>query len=264
MSGDLILFERDGPVARLTLNRPDAANSINLPLAQALLDAVIACDEDRGVRAVLLTGAGRFFCAGGDVGAFGAAGDDLPQKLKQITACLHMAVSRLARMSKPLVVAVNGAAAGAGVGLAVLGDIVLAAQSAHFTMAYSALGVSPDGGATWLLPRLIGLRRTQELYLTNRRVGSREAQDIDLVTRVVADDSLAAEAAATAATLAGSAGFAVGRTRNLLLASLSESLESQLEAEARAISDCARSPQGREGVAAFVGKRKPDFGASGG
>ena len=138
-------FERSGGVATLTLNRPEAANAIDLGLARALMEASIACDEDDGIRCVVLTGAGRMFCAGGDVGAFAASGDQVAALLKELTAYLHMAISRFMRMGKPMVTAINGAAAGAGFSLALLGDIALASRSANFALAYGGLGLSPDG-----------------------------------------------------------------------------------------------------------------------
>ncbi len=254
-----LLIERDGAMVRLVLNRPHVGNALDIPLAQALMDAAISCDEDDTIRCVVLTGSGRLFCAGGDINGFSEAGDELPSLLKEITDSLHKAVARFARMAKPLIVAVNGPAAGAGLSLAMLGDIVLAARSAHFSTAYGAIGLSPDGGATWLLPRLIGLRRAQEMAITNRRVKAEEAAEIGLVTRVVDDATLADDAAALATTLASSATQAIGRTRALLLDSFGASLETQMDHEARSIADLSRSPHGIEGVTAFLAKRKPTF-----
>ena len=190
MSDASLLMERDGSVARLTLNRPAAANSINVALARALMEASIVCDEDDSIRCVLLTATGRMFCAGGDVTDFANAGEDVPKLLKEITSYLHAAIAHFARMNKPLVTAVNGPAAGAGFSLAMLGDLVLASRSAHFTLAYTAIGLSPDGGATWLLPRLVGLRRAQEMALTNRRLSADDAAAAGLITRAVDDASL--------------------------------------------------------------------------
>ncbi len=259
-----LLFERDGAIARLTLNRPSAGNAIDLAMAHALMEAAIGCDEDPSIRCVILSGNGRLFCGGGDLGGFVAAGAATPAHLKELTAYFHMAISRLARMPKPLLTVVNGPAAGAGLSLAILdslteGDIVLAARSAHFTLAYTGIGLSPDGGSTWLLPRLIGLRRTQELVLTNRRVPAVEAAEIGLVTRTVDDEALVAEAQAIAQQLAESATGALGRARNLLVASFEESLETHMEREARAIADASRGAEGQEGLAAFLAKRKPRF-----
>jgi 2-(1,2-epoxy-1,2-dihydrophenyl)acetyl-CoA isomerase len=206
-----------------------------------------------------MTGSGGIFCAGGDVSVFHAAGDNLPAFLKEITAYVHAAIARLARMNKPLVTAVNGPAAGAGFGLAILGDIVLAAPKAHFTLAYAGVGLSPDGGASWLLPRLIGLRRAQELALRNKRVKAEEAAALGLITRVVPDSSLKEEANTLAHELALSATSALGATRQLLLDSFSTPIETQMERESRAIATQGRTSEGREGVAAFVEKRVPVF-----
>jgi 2-(1,2-epoxy-1,2-dihydrophenyl)acetyl-CoA isomerase len=259
MSESPLLFTRVGPIARLVLNRPDVGNALDVPLTRALLEAAIACDEDDAIRCVVLTGAGRLFCAGGDIAGFASSGDGLPALLKELLANINPAVSILTRMAKPLLCVINGPAAGAGLSLAILGDYVLAARSAHFTLAYGGVGLSPDAGATWLLPRLIGLRRTQDMAVTNRRVGAEEAAAIGLVTRVVDDETLTAEADAIAATLAATASRSIGRTRQLLLGSFETSLDAQIQLEARAIAEGARDPDGREGVAAFLERRKPLF-----
>jgi 2-(1,2-epoxy-1,2-dihydrophenyl)acetyl-CoA isomerase len=254
-----LLVEHRGALAILTLNRPTVGNAFDVPLARALMEAAIRCDEDASVRCVLLTGNGRMFCAGGDVGGFAKAGDDSPALVKEITAYLHVAIARLSRMAKPLVCAINGPAAGAGFPLALLGDLVVAARSAHFTLAYTAIGLTPDGSSTWLLPRLVGLRLTQELVMTNRRLSADEALSLGLLTRVVDDADLAQEAEKLATTLASGATQAFGAARRLLLQSFESSLETQMELESRAIGDAARSPHGREGVSAFLAKRKPEF-----
>jgi 2-(1,2-epoxy-1,2-dihydrophenyl)acetyl-CoA isomerase len=254
-----LLFERLGAVARITLDRPQVGNAIDIPMAREFMERAIECDEDDSIRCVLVTGNGRLFCAGGDVAAFHGAGDQLPAFLKEITAYLHSAVSRFARMNKPLVTAINGPVAGAGIGLAIMGDIVLADPAAHFTLAYTAIGMSPDGGTTWLLPRLIGLRAAQELSLSNRRVKADEAASLGLVTRVAAEGALAEEAEKLSLELAASAVTALGATRRLLLESFSNSLETHMELESRAIAAQARTYEGREGVAAFVEKRAPRY-----
>jgi 2-(1,2-epoxy-1,2-dihydrophenyl)acetyl-CoA isomerase len=254
-----LLFERESGVARLVLNRPDAGNAIDIPLARALMLAAIECDEDDAIRCVVLTGRGKLFCAGGDIRGFEAAGDKLGSLLKELSGYLHLAISRLSRMGKPLVTAVNGPAAGAGLSLAVLGDIALATRSAHFSMAYTAIGVTPDGGSTWLLPRLIGLRRAQEMMLLNTRIGAERAEAIGLISRVVDDGALESETAELAERLARSATAALGRTRNLLLESFGASFEGQMEAESRAIAASGNDPHGREGIRAFLEKRQPAF-----
>jgi 2-(1,2-epoxy-1,2-dihydrophenyl)acetyl-CoA isomerase len=254
-----LLFDLSDHVARITLNRPNAANGIDLALGRDLMQVAIRCDEDPDVRAVLLTGAGKMFCAGGDLKSFASFGDDLPAALKELTVYLHAATSRLARMDAPLVVAVNGAAAGAGMSLAVAGDLVVAAASAKFTMAYTAAGLSPDGSSTYYLPRLIGLRRTQELMFTNRRLSADEALEWGLVNRVVPDEALLDEAGKLAAQLAQGPTRAHGTVKTLLDASFSGTLETQMELEARGIAAMAGTPDGKEGIQAFLEKRRPTF-----
>lgn len=259
MSEAPLLFSGDGPIARITLNRPQAGNAVTAEMARALLEAATRCDADTAIRCVVLTGAGRLFCAGGDISAFGSDVSQMPQSLHDLATTLHKAVVLLARMCKPLLVLVNGPAAGAGLSLAISGDVVLAARSAHFTAAYGAIGLTPDGGMTWLLPRLVGLRKAQEIILTNRRVTASDAEAMGLVTRVVDDASLHEEGAAVAQRLAASATAAVGAARALLAASFPSTLETQLDGEARAITRAAANPESREGVAAFLAKREPDF-----
>jgi 2-(1,2-epoxy-1,2-dihydrophenyl)acetyl-CoA isomerase len=171
MRYDTIAVEVASSVATITLNRPDAYNALDLALARELLTAVIEADEDPGVRCVVLTAAGRAFCGGGDVKEFAANLPRIGVLIKELTTYFHAVVSRLARTPKPVITAVNGVAAGGGFSLAIAGDLVLAADSARFTMAYSRIGATPDGSSTYWLPRLVGLRRAMELYYTNRRAG---------------------------------------------------------------------------------------------
>ena len=256
-----LLFSVEGAVATLTLNRPEAGNTIDLPLAQALLHAAIRCDQDRAIRCVVLTGQGKLFCGGGDLSGFAAAGEDISGYLSLLAGTLHMAITRLMRMPKPLLVLVNGPAAGAGLSLAIGGDVVICARSAHFSAAYGSVGLTPDGGMSWLLPRLVGLRKAQEIILTGRRIAAEEAERIGLVTRAVDVADLAAEGRAQAERLAAAATGAVGAARALLADSYGAALEQQLEREARSIAAAARSPDCREGVAAFLERRAPQFNA---
>lgn len=253
-----LLFTRENGLARLTLNRPDVANTLDRSMAEALFKASIECDEDKSIRAVLLTGNGKLFCGGGDINGFAAAGDSVSRMAKELTTILNGAVSRFLRMGKPMVVAVNGPAAGAGLSLAMLGDIVIAAPEAHFSMAYTAVGLTPDLGATWLLPRLVGLRRAQEMALTNRRVMAPEAAQIGLITQVAQQDALI-EAEAVAKTLVQGATGALGRVKGLLARSFATGLEEQMELEARSIAESLGGAEGQEGVHAFLKKSKPNF-----
>jgi len=255
-------FTREGALARITLNRPDAANGLSMQMAKELLEASIACRGDDSVRAVLLTGAGRFFCAGGDLKGFVDHADALYAFVKELTTHLHAAIANFAQMRAPLVVAVNGAAAGAGFSMAASGDLVLAAKSAKFSMADTAAGLVPDGSASWYLPRIVGVRRAQELMLTNRRLDAAEAQDWGIVTRVVEDAELMAEAGKLAQQIADGPTVAFGSVKKLLALSLQSSLEAQLERESQAIAEAAVTADGREGVAAFFDKRPAAYRGS--
>lgn len=259
MSDESVLFTRSGPIARITLNRPTQGNAINMKMAVDLAALALRCDTDASIRCVVISGTGRLFCVGGDLSLFNGAGDQISSVLSELAGTMHTALTRLARMQKPLLVLINGPAAGAGLSLSLLGDVVLAARSAHFTCAYTGIGLTPDGGMTWTLPRLVGVRKAQEMLLTNRRIGANEAERIGLITRVVDDESLTEEGAKIASTLARSATRALGATRSLILASFDSSFETQLEREARAIAAAGKDAESAEGLAAFVSKRPPNF-----
>ena len=246
--------ERRAAVAWLILNRPDDANSIDVAMAQALLDATIELEADSSIRALVITGAGRMFCAGGDIKAF-TAGDDAKAAIDAITTPLHAAIKLLMAIDKPVITLVNGPAAGAGLGLAILGDFVLAARSARFTSAYTAIGLTPDGGTSWFLPRLVGLRRASEMVFTNRAVGAEEADRIGLITRAVADETLQVEGSELAQRLADMPVTALARSRALLAEGLGRSLSDHLEVEARTIAQSACAPEGRTGIASFLERR---------
>ncbi|MFC3443339.1 enoyl-CoA hydratase/isomerase family protein [Sphingobium rhizovicinum] len=257
MDGISLTIE-DG-VATITLDRPDAGNAITLPLAHALLAAAIRCETDRTIRCVVLTGRGRLFCAGGDVPLLAGAGAQRPAVLSELIAVLHAAVQRLARMPKPLVTLINGPAAGAGFSLAMLGDVAIACRSAHFTAAYGAIGLTADAGLSWLLPRLVGLRKAQEIILTNRRIKAEEAAAIGLVTRVVEDEKLAEEGATLTRTLADAPVAALGAARALLTDSFDHGLEAQLDRELRSMVAAGAGQESEEGLRALLAKRPANF-----
>ncbi len=252
-------FEKNGAVARITLNRPDAANGLNMDMGRDLMNVALHCEQDETIRAVIITGTGNFFCAGGDLKAFAAYGADIGVHIPGLINYLHTAMSCFARLNAPVIVAVNGIAAGAGFSIAMVGDFVLAADNATFTMAYTAAGLSPDGSASYFLPRLVGLRRAQELMMSNRRLSAVEAQEWGLVTHVYSAEKLQAEADTLAAELACGATKALSAVKQLLLASFDNSLDGQLALEGRNIAQCAVSRDGQEGIQAFLAKRKPAF-----
>lgn len=252
-------FSRDQGVAHITLNRPDAANGLDMAMARELLQLSIECRADPGVRAVLLDANGRMFCAGGDLKSFVTHQERLQAYVKELTTYLHAAIANFARMRAPLIAAVQGPAAGAGFSLACCADLVLAARSAKFTMAYTGAGLVPDGSSSFFLPRIVGLRRAQELMLSNRRLSAEEALDWGIVTRVVDDEALAAEAGELARQIAAGPTGAFAAVKKLLADTFEHSLEAQMEQESMAIAEAAISADGLEGVAAFFARRPPVF-----
>lgn len=256
---EAIEFSKNDGVATIRLNRPSAANGINLTLAKELLAAAIECDDDPEVRVVVLTGNGKIFCAGGDVKSFSPTQGNPSSLLKELTAIFHAAISRFARMDAPLVIGVNGAAAGAGFSLAICGDLVLSSEMANYTMAYTMVGLCPDGSSSYFMPRLIGLRKTQELMITNRTLSAEEALDWGLVNRVIPHAELETEVQALAAKLAEGPTRSFGMIKKLLQASFANGLETQMEMESTGIAEMSKTEDGREGIQAFVARRTPDF-----
>src|SRR3989441_10344896 len=250
-----LLFDRQDQIATITLNRPDAYNALNRGLGRDLFHAVLEVDDDPDVRCVVITGAGQPFCAGGDVKDFADNLDHIGALVKELTTYLHGAVSRLCRSDKPVIMAVNGVAAGGGMSFALCGDLVVAAESAKFTMAYSRIAATPDGSSSYFLPRLVGLRRAMELYFTNRPLTAREALEWGMITRVVPDADLKASVDALARELAQGPSKAFGAAKRLFHQSTWESLETQMELEAQAIAASGRTEDFRAGVTAFADKK---------
>lgn len=262
MTGTPLRLDRRGGVTELVLDRPAHANAIDLGMARALLDAAIRLGEDRELRVVLLRGEGAMFCGGGDLKAFAAQGEGLAGHLEEVTANLHAAVARFARLDAPVVAAVHGAAAGAGFSLACAADLVLAAEGTRFVPAYAKVGLSPDGSLSATLPRLVGPRRVLELLLTNRTLHADEAQAWGIVTAVHPADALLAAARDLAATLAEGPTRALGAAKRLVRSGWDLPLEAQMERESAELAAAARSADGREGIAAFIEGRPPRFTAS--
>ncbi|MGI9275508.1 MAG: enoyl-CoA hydratase/isomerase family protein [Endozoicomonas sp.] len=254
-----ILWEQDGPLVRLTLNRPEAANAMDLQMMKDLLDAAIECEDNDNIRAVLLTGSGKMFTPGGDLGWLARNPDSVSTAIKQSTAFMNAAIARFVRMPKPLVTCINGHAAGAGIGLAVMGDYIVCAESARISPAFTAAGLSPDGGTSYFLPRLIGQRRAKELFLTNRSLTAEEALEWGLINAVAPDAEALKVAEDMALKLANGATRAYGTVKTLLNSSDGNSLETHLHQEISGIAGNAASADGREGIAAFMEKRRPEF-----
>lgn len=248
-------------VTRIHLARPERRNAIDLPLARELLRAVLL-ERTASSGCVLLTGAGDHFCVGGDLTSFEQA-EDLPSHLMEVTGYLHAALSRLAVLPAPLVVAAQGHVAGAGLGLACLADILLTDENATYRSAYGALGLTPDASTSHLLPRLVGLRRAQHMTLLGRVITAGEAQDWGLSTETVPAGRLAARALQIAEELAAGPTGAYGQTKRLLRSSFARTLADQLEDESVTLGEAAATADAREGIAAFSQRRSPSFGPAG-
>ena len=246
-------------VVQITLNRPSAGNALSPTMARELAAVALALDEDANVGAVVLTGAGKLFCAGGDLGAMAAAGDAAGALVKGMASDLHVAISRLSRMAAPTIAAVNGTAGGAGFSLMLATDLAIASEGAKFTMAYTRAGLSPDGSSTFFLPRRLGDRRARELMLTNRLLTAAEAMEWGLLTEVVSADAVVERAMELARELAAGPTQAYAAVKTLLNESFEHGLEAQMELETRAIARMAGTADGREGIQAFLEKRAPTF-----
>ncbi|MEE6137029.1 enoyl-CoA hydratase-related protein [Mycobacterium sp. 050128] len=253
-----LTFDRADAITRIGLNRPADANGMNDVMTRELADAARRCDV-ANTKVVVLTANGRFFCAGGDLKAMASSPLGHGPYVKGIADDLHRAISTFARMDAVLITVVNGVAAGAGFSLAITGDLVLAAESASFTMAYTKAGLSPDGSSSYFLPRLIGVRRTQELMLTNRRLSAHEALHWGLITEVLPDGDLIARTDALATEMAAGARDSGSAVKKLLLSTFGNGLEEQMEIEGRLIAACAAGADGREGIDAFLTKRAARF-----
>jgi len=255
---ETLRFELDRGLATITMTRGDRGNPLGAQWARDFRAAALLADETDGVRAVLLRSEGKHFCFGGDLTMFRGA-ESLGALAKDLTVDFHGGIATLVRMDAPLVVAVQGSAVGAGLSLAAIGDIVLAGESSVFRVAYPAIGLTADGAMTYTLPRLIGVRRFQELYFSNRIVSAEEAVRIGLITRLVADDALAAEAETVARALAAGPTRAYAGVRRLVLGTFDASIETQMELEARSLGDVARTADVREGVASVLERRPARF-----
>jgi 2-(1,2-epoxy-1,2-dihydrophenyl)acetyl-CoA isomerase len=260
MTYEALQFEVRDNVAWITFNRPAVYNAMNHQTMIELAHVANFCATDPSVRAAVLTGTGdKAFCAGGDVGGFHANNARIALGVNEGTMYLHTAASRFSWMRAPLIAAVNGVAAGAGLSAVAFCDLAIAADTATFTSAYTRIGFSPDGSSTWFLPRLIGRRRAMEMYLTNRTLTAQEALDWGLVNRVVPAADLMDEVAKLATQLASGPTRTYGSVKKLMQMSSVDSLESQMELETRTLAEMAASPDAREGIRAFVEKRKPEF-----
>jgi 2-(1,2-epoxy-1,2-dihydrophenyl)acetyl-CoA isomerase len=262
-----VVVERHDAVLEIILNRPAVLNAANRELIGELAAAAAEAAEDTTARVVLLRGAGSHFCAGGDINMFGELisleSDGRERALREIVGTLHPLLIALRHMPKPVVAAVQGAAAGFGLSLVLAADLALAAEDAVFASGYVHLGTSPDGGMTMTLPRTVGLKRAAELMLLGDRFDARRALQLGIVNRIVPPVALEAETMALAARLAEGPTHAYGRTKALLDASVGQMLNAQLQRETESFAECAASEEFVEGVRAFLEKRRPRFATMG-
>ena len=255
-----VLLDFEDGVATLRLNRPDKGNAIDERMAADLAEAATQIAERTDIRAVLITGNGPNFTVGGDLGLFaGTAREQLPNRLRRMIDSDHLAIERLTSIDAPVVAAVRGGAGGGGLGLLYAADIVVAADDARFALGYGALGLTADGGNTWFLPRMVGMRRAQELFLLNRRLTAQEALAFGLVSRLAPSDAVETEAATLAAKLAAGPTRAFGAVRRMLRQSFETGLSDQLDAEKDSIVVASSTEDAQEGIAAFAAKRRPHF-----
>lgn len=262
MSDDL-LYEKNGAIATITLNRPEARNALSLDMREGLFQAFSDAEVDDAIRCVVLQGAGEHFQAGGDVKAFNEYAKLSPMERQQTFERrihgLHPTVFTMMRMPKPIIASVRGGAAGFGLSLMMACDMVIASEDAFITLAYIGIGTTPDGSGTYTLPRIVGLKKAMEIAMLGDRIKAAEAKDLGLINFVVPTGELEAETAKLAKRLANGPTVALGRTKQLLNASLNNSLEAQLSLEAQNFAACAASNDWVEGVTAFKEKRKPDY-----
>lgn len=258
-----LLFETHDHIATLTLNRPAARNALSLEMRARLREVLHEIEHDDNVRCVVIRGAGDHFMAGGDVKSMSTMLDQPPAALRAQFVNrihdLHPIMFAMRRMPKPIIASVAGAAAGAGVSMALAADLVIADANAFFTLAYCHIGTSPDGSASFHLPRAVGIKKALEMALLGDRVDAASAQAMGMINFVAPAGQLAAETAKLAARLAAGPTHVYGNTKRLFYRSLENEFESQLQMEAEMFADCASRADFREGVTAFIEKRPARF-----
>jgi 2-(1,2-epoxy-1,2-dihydrophenyl)acetyl-CoA isomerase len=258
-----VLTEIDGPVARITFNRPAVRNAASMPMLMSMRQFLMDIEQDRGVRCIVIAGAGNHFMAGGDVQAFNETLDRSPAERRtefegrvQSAGALFV---QLGRMPQPIVVKVRGAAAGAALGFVAGADFAICGASSIFVLAHVNIGASPDGTSSYYLPRVLGVRKAKELAILGQKLGAEEALAAGLVTQVVPDPELDPAVSALVDKIVAAPAESVRRAKFLMDQSLGNSLERQLQLEAQCFGECAATEDFAEGVSAFVGKRKPTF-----
>ncbi|MEX0963669.1 MAG: enoyl-CoA hydratase [Pseudohongiellaceae bacterium] len=253
----------DDGIATLTMNRPQARNALSMDMRSQLCEALHDVELDKSVRCVVLTGAGEHFMAGGDVKGMGESIKKPPEEIKKEFMLrihdLHPIMFAMRRMPKPIIASCRGAAAGAGVSIALACDLIIAAQDAFFTLAYCKIGTSPDGSSSFHLPRAVGIKKAMEIALLGDRFDAQTAKEIGMINFVVPASDLESETQKLAVRLAAGPTHVYGNTKALIYRSLESEFESQLQAEAEYFADCAAREDFKEGVSAFIEKREPKF-----
>ena len=256
---ETINFEIIENIAIIRLNRPNSYNSLNAKMAKELLEISYECDTNKNIRAIILTGEGdKAFCAGGDLKSFHETGN-IAKHLKMVTHDLHGAITKFSRMNSPLIVAVNGVAAGAGLSFVGFADLAIAKSSATFVSAYTKAGLTPDGSSSYYLPRIIGIRKYLELVMTNKVLSSEEALSWGLLNYIYDDKFFWNETVKLADNLSKGPTLAYGKIKRLIHNSLNSTLETQMELETKMISESAETNDGQIGIKAFIDKEKPKF-----
>lgn len=257
---DPVLLSVDDGLATIVLNRPDSANAMDLPLLTALHQALLHCHATAAVRVVVLRGAGRNFCAGGDVRDFLAHADHLPGHIKEVSSWFQAVTSAMLALDVPIIAQVHGyAAGGGGLGLVCSSDFVIACESAKFMSGAVRVGMIPDGGTTAILSHLVGLRKAAEIMMTNQTLDAEEALRIGLITGVAPDGDLSTAVLALAHDLAKSAPLALAECKRLMWDGLGSPVVQALPGEARAVVRLSATRDCREGLSAVVERRRPDF-----
>lgn len=259
-----IRFRKREHISTITLNRPESLNALDSTLCNELLDAIRKCAWDSEIRSVVITGTGKAFCAGGDLRAIssflkGCPDDDPGKIIEEIVSRLHPIILAIRELKKPVIGAINGFCSGGGTGLAQACDILVAAENAKFHMAYAQIGQAADGGNSFFLTQQLGFHKAAELMFTGGSLDAQEAYRLGIFNRVVSSDDLLSEAENIAGRLAHASSVAVGLAKSLLNKAVSGNLETQLEAEKEAVITCAGTTAFKEGITAFLEKRKPDF-----
>jgi len=256
---EFIVVEKIGGVSKITLNRPEVLNSFNAQMARELRGAMDDARADKSIRAVLLTGEGRAFCAGQDLSEVPAPTDAVIDLGATVRGTYNQVIKCIRKLERPVICAVNGVAAGAGANLAIACDIVLASENASFIQSFAKVGLIPDSGGTFFLPRIVGLPRATALMMTADKIDAHRAFEIGMVYRLCAAETLQEEAMALATQLAAMPTRGLGLTKRALNASLTNDLDAQLDLEADLQTEAGRTHDFAEGVRSFLEKRKPNF-----